>query len=301
MMSGKEAKNRAQVVRKRLDKLSRAPVVAAAREFRLAGLTTAVGCCYFHAGLRDFRTIELVANSTIEQKDYRLTISWHVAWAHDKSDLLVVITGTGEKGDSNETIDGLSPLTNIEGQALLPLLHQHFTGISLLDAPRILGCCLEDGLQAKGINSRNYQALQRTLSSAYQATQPVAPQHGTGQLRHFKIAIPLLISPTDLYEANCSDQGVKADDCCFMGIRIADNTGRVNQPVVDIINPDFLATYAKMAAETAERLPQLIDQHLSDDPPIRTADSVNVRDSLELEPRLGKQSQLDAWEKFRNL
>ena len=296
-MSGKDSKKRTHEVFERLNKLSRSPVMLAVREFRRAGLKTEAGSCYFHAGLRDFQSIELVASSNSERSNYLLTISWHIALAPGKSDLLVVITETGEQSVEHEALGGFRPLANIEGQTLLPLMRQPYTGISLLDAPRILGCCLEDALQKKGISSRNHQALQRSLSSAYQATLQPITLPGNNQLPHFKIAIPLLISPTDLFEAKLGNDGVESDDSSFMGIQIADSAHRVNQPVVDIINPDFLETYAKMAAEAADRLPQLIDQHLSDDTP----PPATVRTKLDLRSRLGKQCQVDAWEKFRNL
>jgi len=295
-MSGKDSKKRAHEVFERLNKLSRSPIVVAAREFRLAGLSAEAGSCYFHAGLRDFRNIELVVSNTTEHSGYCLTISWHVALAPGKSDLLVVVTGTGERSD--ESVGGFRPLTNIEGQALLPLMRQPYTGISLLDAPRILGRCLEDALQPNGIDSGNHQALRRTLNSAYQATlQPTALATSDSQLRHFKIAVPLLIAPADLFEVNLGNDGVDSDDSCFMGLQIVDSANRVNHPIVDIINPDFLGTYAKMAAETADRLPQLIDQHLAND----TTAPALASEIQELRPRLGKQSQIDAWEKFRNL
>ena len=218
--------------------------------------------------------------------------------APGESELLVVVTGTGEQRDKSRSVEGFRPLTNIEGQALLPLMRQPYTGISLLDAPRILGCCLEDALQQKGVDSGNYQALLRSLNSAYQATlQPTALSENSNQLPHFKIAVPLLISPTDLFEASLGNEGVESDDSCFLGIQIADSASRVNQPIVDIVNPDFLSTYAKMAAETADRLPQLVDQLLCE---VNVAPT-DVSDPLELEPKIGKQSQIDAWEKFRNL
>jgi hypothetical protein len=297
-MSGQSKKKRADEVFERLDKLTRSQVVGAAREFRHAGLTTEVGRCYFHTGARNFQSIELVASNTSNHPSFHLTISWHIAIAPGKSDLLVVVTGTGEKGEENQSVSGFRPLTNVEGQALLPLMRQPYTGISLFDAPRILGRCLEDSLKPKGLDSHSNRAMRRALNSAYQATlMPASSAAETAALPHYKIAIPVLISPTDLFEANLAEDGVESDDSCFVAVEIGDNTQRINQPLLDIISPSFLGTYAKMAAETTERLPQLIDQHLSGE----KAEPPPTLEAWDLRPGRGKKSQIDAWEEFREL
>ena len=74
-MTGEDNKKRVHEVFKRLNKLNRSQIVFAAREFRLAGLRADAGSCYFHAGQRDFRNIELVVSSTTERSNYLLTIS----------------------------------------------------------------------------------------------------------------------------------------------------------------------------------------------------------------------------------
>ena len=73
-MSGKDSKKRAHEVFERLNKLGRSPIVVAAREFELAGLIAETGSCYFHAGLRDFRSIELVVSKTTRRKEFLFTI-----------------------------------------------------------------------------------------------------------------------------------------------------------------------------------------------------------------------------------
>ena len=296
-MTGKDRNRSAHELVERLNKLSRSTIVAASREFRLAGLTAQAGCCYFHAGQRDFRSIELVASSSTKRNGYWFTISWHVAVAPGEANSLLVVTGTGEQNNASQSLSGFRPLSNAQGRKLLPLMRQPYTGITLLDAPRILGRCLEDALLPEGLESPNHQALQRTLNSAYQATLQATADADNSPLQHFKIAVPLLISPADLYAVKLGDNGVESDDSSFMGLQITDNTERINQPIVDIINPEFIATYAKMAAETAAKLPDLIDQFLSNEP----ASTVTTADNPNPGPRFGKQSQIDAWEAFRNL
>jgi len=291
-MSGKDSTKRAHEVFERLQQLGQSQTVSVAQAFHGAGFSVQVGRCYLHSGQRDFKTIELIASHTTECDQYLLSVSWHVAIASGESDLLVVITGTSN--DAGDTVAGFRPLANLQGQALLPLLRQTYTGIGLLDAPRIMGHCLEDALQPDAIGSHNQQALMRALNSAYQTS--IEPPARSGNLPpHYKIAAPLLVSSRDLYEANLGSDGVESDDSCFLGLEVGVNQSHDNQLVVDIINPDFVPTYTRMAAELAEQLPRLIDQH---QPPAAPAQDPT---DAGFPPPLRPQSQIDAWERFRDL
>jgi hypothetical protein len=279
MAKSKESKAiRDKRVSRMLDTASSSSVAVAARAFRDAGLKVELGR-FFSESDRDHHGIELIASAHKKHQNMNIEASWHVAHAPGHDGVLVVLNEAAEDKE-NETI-GFRPLANEAFDQLLARTWGKYTGVGLLDAPKVKADGLLEVLGERGVGGKDYLAMMRALNSALHAMQPQIKTFREARPT-YRFAAPMLVTEAVMYEACATVKTSHLADTCYIALEHQHQGART----VDVIGLDFIATYARMAAEAVDALPRLIEEQLDDPTPIKQAEG---------------QDLISAWDAFREL
>lgn len=278
-MKNNEPKNeRDQRVSEMLDLAANSSVAIAARSFREAGFEVELGRIYTESE-QPHRGIELIARTRRRTRSWTLEASWHVAHAPGNDGVLVVLNETSE--DQEDKTAGFQPLANDLFDRLLHKAKGRYTGIGLLDAPKVRADGLLEVLGVRGVGGKDYQAMVRALDSSLHALHP-SVDFIVDPRPTFRFAVPLLVTEAEMYEACATVRTAKMTETCYIALEHQHRGTRS----VDVVGLEFIGTYIRMAAEAVDALPRLIGEQL---------------DHIEQEPRRRSATQIDAWEQFRNL